>query len=187
MQEFNSTYRQIVEALGKPVSEKADGEVRVLLYGSSSMTLADLYYFQNDRLVVQSVSFYKQPKPMEIYVLDLGKPAYSVRKYRSGSPDSLTTVVHVWPEKGRAVTTTGTAQASVIREDQFAPTTLAKYLETWGKDLADNQQVAYTGQATTQTPFSGAPSRPSYVLGGVTLGIVILIAVVVWWRKKKAV
>lgn len=187
MQNFGSTYAQIVAELGKPVSEKSDGDIRVLLYGSPSMTLADLYYFQNDRLVVESVSFYKQPKLMELYVLKLGKPAYSVRKYQSGSPDSLNTVVHIWPEKGRAVTTTGTAQASVIREDQFAPTTLAEYLATWGRDLADNQQVAFAQQEVLQVSASGAPGRPLYILGGVTLGIVILIAAVVWWRKKKAV
>src|SRR5688572_29248802 len=140
MIQLGMNYTQIVEKLGLPEGDMSDEATRILLYGSPSLTLADTYRLQDDKLVVKSVSFYEQPKVIELYIADLGKPQISLDKYGSG--DSLNTVVHIWPEAGRAITTTGTDQTSVIREDHFVPTTLENYLATWGKNLVGHQEVA---------------------------------------------
>lgn len=186
MVQLGATYSEILQALGQPVEEKSDGEIRVLLYNASSMTLADLYYVQNDRLVVVSTSSYATPKEMNAFVHEFGRPEFSVRKYRTGIPDSLYVVVHVWPEKGRAVTTTGTAQSSVIREDTFAPTTLEEYLMTWGKDLVGHQEVAYAGQESGIASVPAGQNVGGFPLATAGIIVIVLAAVLVFvWRKRR--
>ncbi len=184
MVELGSSYNQLIEMLGKPQGEAMSGSTRVVMYKSPSMTLADVYRLENDQLVMQSLSFYKEPKVMDEYVIRLGTPEYSVRKYAADTPDSLRTVVHVWPKAGRAVTTTGESYGSVIREDTFAPMELQSYLMTWGKDLVGHEQVV---RAASQSESVDVRSSNSFFSSAVfPLGVILLLVVIVLfvWRQR---
>lgn len=169
---LDTPYQEIIAKLGNPVEEKVDGDMRLLLYNSPSMTLADIYYVQGDKLVAQSFSSYENPKLIGTYISDYGTPKQSIQKFSQGTPDSLFVVVHIWPEEGRAVTTTGQDMMHVIREDQFAPTTLEQYLATWGKQLVGHEQV-------TIPTNSLVPAIPTHAMGmTLVLGAIAFILIV---------
>lgn len=184
---IGNTYEQVVQWLGKPRIERTSGTTRVVMYNSSSMTLADVYYFEDNKLVVESLSFYKQPKPMDLYIFELGKPEHSIRKYAAGTPDSLITIVHVWPDKGRAITTTGTAQNNVIRDDQFAPMSTEEYFSSLGSQIAQHERVPFVeSQTATATPIPR--ESVAYSKRGVFFDVVIVLLIVgvsVFLRRRR--
>jgi hypothetical protein len=183
---IGDSYQTILSTLGAPVEEKTDGVQRVLLYGSSSQTLADMYYVENNQLVVQSLSYYASPKSMQEYVDELGMPSYSIRKYDTVN-DSFNTVVHLWPQAGRAVVTTGTDQQLVIREDAFASTSKEEYLATWGKDLVGHQEVAFASSSVELSP-QVTYGEPQYSMTGwwAMLGVLAICVAAVVWRRRKS-
>lgn len=180
-------YAQIVEALGPPVEEKKDGVIQVLLYNSPSMTLADVYVVNDGTLESISLSHYNAPKEMSAFVQQFGAPDISVRKYAPGSPDSLVTVVHIWPSVGRSVTTTGTNQTNVIREDWFASGTEEKYFAGVGAALSTHERVTYAESQSQTTP--AVPVKEGRVVIPLdVLAVFILIGLVFAWmqiRKRR--
>lgn len=180
---LQSTYTELISLLGKPMLEaSAEGQL-VLYYQSEAPTLADYYIFEHTRLVFLSHSYYTAPKILTEYTGLYGPPAYSVWKYKSDTPDSLRTIVHVWPQSGRAVTTVdGTSQAAhVIREDQFTPVSLTEYLASWGKDVSGHQvatisAVSSPSPMVTYIPTAGLEGKSS-LPGDLLLGFVALVLV----------
>lgn len=189
---LQTTYPELLSQLGKPLSEATGGGQLALYYNSEAPTLADIYILENNRVVLVSKSYYTAPKILSDYMQQYGKPTYSVWKYPNGTPDSLRTLVHVWPQAGRLVVTVDgpSVSAHVIREEQFAPQSLAQYLSTWGKNLVGHTEATISA-ATVTTPIvtyiptkglEGKSSRPGDIVLGV--GVVLIVVVIVLVIRK---
>ncbi len=178
-------YAQIIEALGPPVEEKKDGTTQVLLYNSPSMTLADVYVVNEGALESISLSHYNAPREMSVFVQQFGAPDISVRKYAPGSPDSLVTVIHIWPSVGRSVTTTGITQSNVIREDWFASGTEEEYFARVGAALSTHQRVTYAESQSQITPAVPVKEGRAVIPLDVLAVFIIIGFVFAWMQIRK--
>lgn len=168
--------------LGSPVQETSESGQLSVWYASKSPSLADIYTFSNDALVFASQSYYKKPVILQDYVLTNGLPERSFIVRAFDTHDSLSRVIHIWPEKGLAVETIGSDMTSqVTREDTFAQTTLDMYLATWGKQYQAHETVTVSTQMFDQIQMRGM------IGGGVMIVFVVLLCVgmVVFLKKRR--
>jgi hypothetical protein len=180
---LNTPYTTLVSKLGTPVKEESDGGYRVLYFTSEAPTLADTYYLKNDQVEFVSISHYLKPVSLTEFTGAYGPPVYSVRKYSSGTEDSYNLVIHVWPDKGVAVTAVGkTDTAQVIREDHFAVMTKEEYLASWGKEYATHPQATMSSILVTQNP-NQVGTKGIVNVEWVVVGIALFFVLVYTFRR----
>jgi hypothetical protein len=172
-----SSKEAVVQQLGAPLQTLSLAGYEVLWYTSVAPSFADFYYFQNNQLRRISLARQSTKETLDSYTKQLGQAGDSRLAY-SGTGDSLVQYVHVWPEKGQAIITSGNASESgVLRSEIFSPVTLENFYQTWGKEFIS--QAAASTPAKVASP-SAAPTlspvkpKPANTTGLIILGIALI-------------
>ena len=177
----------VIAALGEPRATLEQNEYVILRYQSDTPTFAHYLFFQNNELVFKKIGREKQPKTLTEYISQLGQPEVSIKRYEPPVQDSLQLVIHVWSQKGVAITTEGiNPQSPVYELQQFNATTLTEYLETWGQEFAAHKRLTVQAPFILQQENVNEPVAvvnehvaPDYsmILFVVAFGVVILVTV----------
>ena len=178
-------YDEARPPLGEPLAiTELDGYL-ILRYHSNTPTYAHYLFFQNNELVFKQIGRAKEPKVFVDYLNANGQPEVSIKRYELPIQDSLQLVVHVWPQKGIAIITEGIDPNSPIYQlQQFQPTTLQDYLQSWGKDFAAHERLTIQTPKILQQAEANVPTTtvsehvaPDYVviLIVVALGAIVLV------------
>lgn len=137
---FGLTQSDIQLQRGVSVYQNERDGLLVWWYGSKDPFSAEFIYFKDDSVVMNSIRV--EGVTLQSYLNEYGRPVSSIRKYKASVEDPLDTIVHVWPEKGVAVQTSGLLESSnVMRIYRFAPTSLDAFLSTLSPDLKGNENI----------------------------------------------
>src|SRR3989344_592370 len=182
---LGSTQEVVIATLGESLATTQIGENTILRYHSNTPTYAHYLFFQNNELVFKQIGRAKEPKVFVDYLNANGQPEVSIKRYAPPVQDSLQLVVHVWPQKGIAIITEGIDPNSPIYQlQQFQPTTLQDYLQSWGKDFAAHERLTIQTPKILQQAEANVPTTtvsehvaPDYVviLIVVALGAIVLV------------
>ncbi|KKS84156.1 MAG: hypothetical protein UV59_C0026G0006 [Candidatus Gottesmanbacteria bacterium GW2011_GWA1_43_11] len=159
-----ATQETVIALLGAPRATTELNGYLILRYHSNTPTYAHYLFFQNNELVFKQIGRERYELPIQ---------------------DSLQLVVHVWPQKGIAIITEGIDPNSPIYQlQQFQPTTLQDYLQSWGKDFAAHERLTIQTPKILQQAEANVPTTtvsehvaPDYVviLIVVALGAIVLV------------
>ncbi|HCS78948.1 TPA: hypothetical protein DIV55_04370 [Patescibacteria group bacterium] len=180
-----ATQETVIALLGAPRATTELNGYLILRYHSNTPTYAHYLFFQNNELVFKQIGRAKEPKVFVDYLNANGQPEVSIKRYELPIQDSLQLVVHVWPQKGIAIITEGIDPNSPIYQlQQFQPTTLQDYLQSWGKDFAAHERLTIQTPKILQQAEANVPTTtvsehvaPDYVviLIVVALGAIVLV------------
>ena len=169
---LNISHTAVIATLGQPYQQVDNQDTLVLQYNSSALSQAHLLYFQDDKLILKSLYISPESKTLADYINQSGQPERSIFKAAPDTHDSFRLVTHIWPGRGIAVTSAGwETDAPVMRVDEFSPTTLNQYLQTWGKDLVGHQTATIASQAMTLAAPTPAPALPHRILDPLAIGM----------------
>lgn len=164
---LGKTIAEVKQALGEPRKETPKDGYAILRYVSDTPSFATYFYFQNEQLVFKVIGAANSTRILDYYIQQYQNPEISVRKYSREFPDSLGVVVHVWSDKGLAVTTVGNDSQSFVQEiHQFAPISKEEYFASWGKEYAGHEEIALQSEFTTTASIAATPvgNEPSILL-----------------------
>lgn len=140
---INSTLSEIFAKLGQPKKESEYYGYKILWYDSLNPFKADIFYLQNDELVLRSYPA-DDKITLSQYIDQSGRPEISV-SYYSGEflkKDSFETTLHLWPNRGFDVVSYGAGSESVVFLIRtYRPMTIEEYFSGVGSEFARNQVV----------------------------------------------
>lgn len=196
---LGTSFAQVKKILGDPIEEITDGNYTVLQYKSNTPVYAHFLTFEDKQLVHKSIGTYKSSKTLGEYVEKYGYPETSIKRHTADEQDSFNLIVHLWPDQGIAVTSSGsTADSSIFNIEEFNATTITQYLSTDGKKFAKNERVELSGVFITTLGISQETQTSSPITyikniftGNVSIMIVlfvlisIILAVILsLWKRK---
>ncbi|MCL4208492.1 hypothetical protein KJZ63_02565 [Patescibacteria group bacterium] len=192
---------QVILQLGEPLKKSIVEGREIFRYGANLDLNADYYYFENDKLVLKSISHNKDSVIFSSYVNQYGQPDKSFYRYDSKNNDPET--VHIWLENGlELITARPNFSAKVLRERIFNPVAFDLYKTTWGKsynvesvavikDMAINLGEVGIEKEIRSTPVASTPAADiresqnqfSPILIAIPL-IILLLTIVLFFLNK---
>lgn len=131
--------------LGEPKKISTYNGYDLFWYGSTAPLKADIFYLQNDQLVLKTHPAEEQAI-LSFYLSKYGIPEKSVSYYNGKflEKDSFETTLHLWPSAGVDVASYGVGPSSkVFLIRTYSPTNLEKYFQELGQEFAGNNVVAF--------------------------------------------
>lgn len=194
------TSEQIQSLKGAPKKQTTEQGDLYYWYGSIVPHKAELYRFENGKVVWTSIDVTADKVSVQDFVEVLGEPEYSVKRYNETS-DSLQNKIIAWPSKGRVLIASGNdLYAQVQRTEFFQPETVEQYLKNWGIDYVDKEKVnilvtptpfiqltPIVTQAEQPTVFANSQIRVEFLLFFIIVAIALFFAFLSFKRKKTSI
>jgi hypothetical protein len=169
--------------LGEPLTSTESAGLVVHSYTSQAPSYANYVYFSQGQVVFISQSHYQSRTYLSEYIGALGLPETSILRASAEAKDSLLLVVHIWPQKGKAVTAIGADKhGQVVREDTFSPTTLDQYMDRFGQQLKGHETGTLTDLTTKDE--SGGLGDP-VVMGVILCILAVGVIIFTFWIKRR--